>query len=444
MSVQARASVSPADGLPRIPWREVSAASVGNALEFYDLAIYLYFAVIIGKLFFPAADQATSLMLSVGIFAVSYLVRPFGATVLGSYADRAGRKKSLTLSISIIVLGTAILVFAPTYAQVGIAAPFIVIVARLLQGFSTGGEFGSSTAFMVEYARAGRRGYYASWQAATQALATVFAAGIAALLSYLLTPDQLSEWGWRAAFAVGLLIGPIGLYIRSRIDETPEFRELAAVKVEDSPLRTVLARDRASLLLGMGVIAGTTAYNYVHKLYMPTYATTQLHIPQTSALLGAFVTGVVIFVLGPVFGALSDRVGRITVLGVALPLTCFTSYPLFLMLNTWPTVTTLLIAQVIFGVLFSACFGPMPALLAEIFPTGTRGTGMALAYNVAVPLFGGFAPLIATSLIAATGNKLAPSFYVMGTAVISVAAIAVLASRRTRAAAYQKKVPNET
>ena len=402
MSAQAQSSdltLAAAAQAWRPPWREVSAASIGNALEFYDLAIYLYFAVTIGKLFFPATNQVTSLMLSVGTFAISYIVRPFGAIALGSYADRFGRKKSLTLSISIIVLGTALLVCAPTYAQIGIASPLIVVLARLMQGFSTGGEFGASTALMVEYAKAGNRGYYASWQASTQGFATVLAAGFAALLSSLLTPEQLNEWGWRVAFGFGLLLGPVGLYVRSRIDETPEFQKLAAVKLEASPLRTVLVRDRINLLIGIGLIAGGTAYNYVHKLYMPTYAMTQLHIPQTSAYLGAFVTGATASVLAPMFGALSDRVGRIRLLSIAMPLICFTSYPLFLMLNTWPTVGTLILAQFLFGVLFSSCFGPLPALLAEIFPTGTRGTGLALSYNLSVTAFGSFAPLIATSTI---------------------------------------------
>src|SRR5580700_1502188 len=229
MSAQAQSSVQ---GLPGaasyIPWKEVTAASVGNALEFYDLVIYGYFAVVISKLFFPAANETVSLMLAVGTFGISFLMRPLGAMVLGSYADRAGRKASLTLSIVLIMLGTAMLVFAPTYAQIGVASPLLVLLARLIQGFSTGGEFGASTAFMVEYATAGRRGYFGSWQASTQGISTLFAASIAALLSYMLTPEQVSDWGWRVAFAVGLLIGPVGFYIRSQVAETPEFLDAAA------------------------------------------------------------------------------------------------------------------------------------------------------------------------------------------------------------------------
>jgi MHS family proline/betaine transporter-like MFS transporter len=419
----------------RNPWKEVCAASVGNALEFYDLVIYGYFAVVISKLFFPAADEVTSLLFSVGTFGISFIMRPFGAIVLGSYADRAGRKASLTLSIMIIMLGTAIIVFAPTYSQIGIASPLIIIVARLMQGFSTGGEFGASTAFMVEYADPKRRGYFASWQSSTQGLATVLAAGVAALLSYTLTDAQLNDWGWRVAFGVGLLGGPVGLYIRSQIDETPEFKKAAAIKPEKSPLRVVLVRDRMNLLLGIGVVAGVTAFNYVHKVYMPTYALRQLHIPATSSFIGAVVTGVVLLITAPMFGALSDRYGRFRVLSIAMPLVCLTSYPLFLMLNTWPTVTTLIVVQGLVGLMIAASLGPIPAMLAEIFPTSTRGTGLAVSYNFSVTLFGGFAPLIVTWMIAATDNNMAPSFYVMATSIISIIAVLALGRRMARRAA---------
>jgi MHS family proline/betaine transporter-like MFS transporter len=434
MSVQARVSGTPLLALPRVPWREVGAASVGNALEFYDLVIYGYFAVVISKLFFPAANETVSLMLAVGTFGISFLMRPLGAIVLGSYADRAGRKASLTLSIVLIMLGTVMLVFAPTYAQIGVASPLLILLARLIQGFSTGGEFGASTAFMVEYATAGRRGYFGSWQASTQGVSTVFAAGIAAFLSYMLTPEQISEWGWRAAFAVGLLIGPVGYYIRRKIEETPEFRQVTADQIEKSPWRTVLRRDWPSLLLGIGVVAGSTGFNYVHKVYMPTYALTQLHFPPTSAYLGAAMVGLVQSFAGPVFGAMSDRVGRYRVLWIAFPLVCVTTYPMFLILNTWPTLATLVAVQAFVGLLNAACLGPISALLSEIFPTSTRSTGLALSYNLSVTLFGGFAPLIATSLIAATGDKLAPSYYVMMTAALSIAAVIILAVSRPRRA----------
>ncbi|MEK6346781.1 MAG: MFS transporter [Burkholderia sp.] len=431
---------------PSHPWKEICAASIGNALEFYDLLIYGYFAVVIGRLFFPAENGTTSLLLSMGTFGVSFVMRPLGAIVLGSYADRAGRKASLTLSIVIMMVGTAMIAFAPTYAQIGLASPLLVIAARMLQGFSTGGEFGAATAFMVEHADAKRRGFSASWQLSTQGLATVLAAGVSALLSFLLTDAQLDSWGWRVAFCVGLLIGPVGLYIRGQIDETPEFRKAAAARAAEaretrqaagraaSPLRTVLLHDTLNLLLAIGVVAGATAFNYVHKLYMPTYALKQLHIPATSSFLSAMLTGFVLMVAAPGFGALSDRYGRFRVLSVALLAIGCTSYPLFLMLSAWPGVATLMAVQALVGLLIAACLGPIPAMLSDIFPTVTRGTGLALSYNFSVTLFGGFSPLIVTWLIAASGSKLAPSFYVMATAALSIVSVLVLGRRMARRA----------
>ncbi|WP_321881637.1 MFS transporter [Burkholderia cepacia] len=420
---------------PHNPWREICAASIGNALEFYDLLIYGYFAIVIGQLFFPTHDAATSLLLSVGTFGISFVTRPLGSIVLGSYADRAGRKASLTMSIGLMMLGTAMIAFAPTYAQIGIASPLLIIVARMLQGFSTGGEFGAATAFMVEQADAKRRGFFASWQMSTQGLATVLAAGVSALLSLLLTNDQLHTWGWRVAFSVGLLIGPVGLYIRRNIDEPADFRRLGEQGRAKSPLRDVFVRDRANMLLGAGVVATATAFNYVHKLYMPTYAVKQLHIPATSSYLGAVVTGAMLMVAAPVVGYLSDRFGRIRVMLIALILVGVTTWPLFVMLNRYPTVETLLAVQALVGLLIAVSLAPLPALLADIFPTSTRGTGLALSYNFSVTLFGGFAPLIVTWLIDATHNKLAPSFYVMATAVLGITSVISLGRRMRGAAA---------
>jgi MHS family proline/betaine transporter-like MFS transporter len=285
---------------------------------------------------------------------------------------------------------------------------------------------------MVEHADAKRRGFFASWQLSTQGLATVLAAGVSALLSYALTENQLEDWGWRVAFCIGLLIGPVGLYIRSQIDETPEFKKLAAVKPEKSPLRVVLVNDRLNLLLGIGVVAGATAFNYVHKVYMPTYALKQLHIPATSSFLGAMVTGFILMVTAPMFGTLSDRYGRFRVLSIAMMMIGATSYPLFLMLTTWPTVTTLIIVQAVVGLLLAACLGPIPAMLSDIFPTSTRGTGLALSYNFSVTIFGGFSPLIVTWMIAFSNNKMAPSFYVMATGLISIVAVLALGRRMAR------------
>ncbi|WP_010165293.1 MFS transporter [Sphingomonas sp. PAMC 26617] len=409
-------------------WRAIAAASVGNALEFYDLLIYGYFAATLGKAFFPAINPTTSLLLSVATFGVSYVARPFGAVILGAYADKAGRKAALTITINLMLVGTALLVLAPTYAQIGIFSPLIVVFARLLQGFSAGGEFGAATAFMVEHADAKRRGFFASWQSSTQGMATILAAGLSAWLSYILSPAQLDAWGWRIAFGVGLLIGPVGLYIRRGIDETPEFAALSVESKAGNALKRVWADDRRALLLGIAIVAGVTAFNYVHKLYMATYATETLHIAMTSSFLGALATGIILTVMAPIFGLLSDRIGRYRVLGTALAVAGLTSLPIFLALNAWPTTTTLLVVQVIVGFLIAATLGPTPAILADLFPPRTRGTGLAVSYNFSVTLFGGFAPLVITSLIAVTGNTLMPAFYVI--AIILVSFIAVVTATR--------------
>ena len=415
--------------LKRGPWREICAASIGNALEFYDLLIYGYFAIVIGKLFFPTDDPTNSLLLSVASFGISFVTRPFGAIILGSYADKAGRKASLTLSIALMMLGTAMIALAPTYAQIGIAAPIIVVVARMIQGFSTGGEFGAATAFMVEHASAKRRGFFSSWQMSTQGLATVLAAGVSAFLSWQLTDVQISDYGWRVAFAIGLLIGPVGLYIRSSIEETADFRQLSATQKAKSPIREVFAINGTNMFLGAGVVAAATAFNYVHKVYMPTFAIKQLHLPATSSFLSAVVTGAMLMIAAPMVGAMSDHYGRHKVMGIALTLIAVTTYPLFLMLTTWPTVATLMFVQAAVGLLLAASLGPVPALLADIFPTKTRGTGLALSYNFAVTIFGGFAPLIVTWLIETLHNKVAPSFYVMATAAISLFSLFLLARK---------------
>lgn len=413
-------------------WREFIAASAGNALEFYDILIYGYFAITISHLFFPNDNATVSLLISVGTFGISFLTRPLGSMLLGSYADRAGRKASMTLSIALMVLGTAMITFAPTYHSVGLLAPAIVIFARMLQGFSTGGEFGSSVAFLVEHAGENRRGFFASWQMSTQGLATVFAAGISAALSAILSTDQLESWGWRLAFGFGLLIGPIGLYMRRNVAETADFINVDKKLVNKTPLRDVFCKDWLAMVLCIGVVAAATAFNYVHKIYMPTYAIRQLHLPETLSFIGAVVTGFMLLIVSPIIGAMADRFGALRIVGTSLLFLGVTSWPLFYTLNAYPFPETLFAVQAFVGLLLAFSLGAMPALIANIFPTTTRSTGLAISYNVSVTIFGGFAPLIATWLIQATHSNMAPSYYVMITVVISLISVAYFA-------AYNKK-----
>lgn len=421
-------------GPPRLSaMKAIAAAAIGNALEFYDLLIYGYFAITISKLFFPTGDEWSSLLLSVGSFGISFVMRPLGSIILGSYADRVGRKAALTLSILLMMIGTGAIAFVPTYESIGFWAPAIVIVARMVQGFSSGGQFGAATAFMVEYADKSKRGLAASFQATTQGLATVLAAGMSAIITGVLSPDEVMEWGWRAAFILGLSIGPVGFYIHKHVLDTPEFMTEKTVQQESkqkvSPLKDTLTTGLGSLLMGGGVVVAVTAFNYVQKVYMPTYAIKQLGIPVSASMFGAVMTGLMVMIAAPLFGTLSDRIGRIRTITWPMLAIGLTTYPMFTILIASPTAMTFWVVQSLVGLLLGAVLAPLPALLSEIFPTRNRGTGLALSYNVAVTIFGGFAPLIVTWLIGVTGNKASPSFYVLATIVLSMTCLGLLQRR---------------
>ncbi|WP_322033799.1 MFS transporter [Paraburkholderia sp. J76] len=398
--------------------RLILATSIGNALEFYDLLAYGYFAGTLSKLFFPVHNATISLLLTLGTFALSYLARPFGALVLGSYSDRKGRKASLTLSIALMTIGTAMVALMPTYATIGILAPIGIFASRLLQGFSAGGEFGSSTAFLIEHAPQ-RSGFMSSWQFSSQGASTLLVSLFGAVLVGTLTQPQLESWGWRIPFLFGVLIGPVGLYIRSRMDETPEFER---TEKAESPVREMLATQKSRVIASIGVLILTTSAQYV-LLYMPTYAARQLGLAPSSGFIATLVAGLIAIVLTPMVGHWSDKIGRTRIMFVAGALFLLTVYPAFMILNAHPSLPMLIAAVIWVAVLKVTYFAPIPALMASFFPTRTRTTGMALAYNVGTTVFGGFTPLAVASLIAATGNNLAPGLWLMFAAVLSLATL---------------------
>ncbi|MEX3854367.1 MULTISPECIES: MFS transporter [Paraburkholderia] len=399
-------------------WRAVAAASIGNALEWFDLVVYGFFAVTISKLFFPAGNDTVSLLLTLGTFGVSFFMRPLGAIVIGAYSDRAGRKAALTLSILLMMSGTLIIAILPTYQSIGLAAPLILVLARLMQGFSAGGEFGSATAFLAEHVP-GRRGFYASWQMASQGLTTLLAAGFGALLTGGLSPEQMTSWGWRVPFFFGLLIGPVAFYIRTRLDETPEF---LAAETTQTPLRDTFATQKLRLVIAMGVVILGTVSSYL-MLFMPTYGVRQLGLAPSVAFAAIAVTGLIQMVFSPVAGHWSDLHGRTRIMLGAAVLLFVLVYPAFAFLIAHPSFGTLIVWQIVFGFLVSGYFGATPGLLSEIFPVQTRTTGMSLAYNIAVTIFGGFGPFIIAWLISVTGSKAAPSYYMMFAALLSIAAL---------------------
>jgi MHS family proline/betaine transporter-like MFS transporter len=404
------------------------AAVIGNTLEWYDFVVYAFLAGTIAKLFFPAGNDTASLLLTLATFGVGFVMRPFGAVVLGSLADRAGRKSALLITIVLMGLGTAIIGFAPTYATAGWVAPLVIVAARLIQGFSAGGELGSATSFMMEHSPPDRRGLGASWQQASQAATLVVGSLVGAAVTGLMPVQALEAWGWRVPFLAGLLIVPIGFYIRSQVEESAEFAELGTAR-EQSPLKQVLASQGRQLIAGLGLVIVWTVCTYFFLIYMPTYATRQLGLAQSASLVANSVGLLVLMVLAPVFGHLSDRVGRKPLLLGAAAAIAILAYPLIAALTLAPGIGTLIVVQSSMAVLIAAFTGPAPAALGELYPTTVRSTGMSLAYNGAVTIFGGFAPFIATWLIAKTGNNLAPAFYVVASALVSF--IALLFMRET-------------
>ncbi len=405
-------------------YKAVAAASIGNALEWYDLTLYLYFAVPLSKLFFPTDSRTVSLLITLGTFGISYLMRPLGAVVLGLYADKRGRKSALMLSISLMMLGTLIMAVMPPYQSIGIVAPVGVLLARLMQGFSAGGEFGSSTAFMVEHGPE-RKGFLASFQFASQGLSSVLAALFGVGLSAVLSADQIASWGWRIPFFFGLLIGPVGLYIRRNVEETPEFVQIDTAADARGPLRALFADHWLSLLVAIGLVATSTALNYMIS-YTPTYAIKQLGLPQWIGFAGSLVGAIMLMVVPPFVGHWSDLVGRTPVMrGVTIAVLIVT-LPAFLLLTTVPSLAVIVAVLALIGGLKASYSAALPALMSEIFPTRTRSTGMNLSYNIGVTLFGGFAPFWNESLIALTHTTLAPSFYLMFVAGLSLLSLVVV------------------
>jgi MFS transporter, MHS family, proline/betaine transporter len=408
---------------------QVAAAVIGNALEWYDFIVFGFLTVIISRLFFPAESQYASLLLTTATFGVGFFMRPVGGVLLGIYADHKGRKAALLLIIVLMTLAIAMIGFAPTYAAIGVAAPLLIVLARLLQGFATGGEFATATAFLIESAPPNRRGFYGSWQMVGQGLAVLIGALLGALVTRTLTPEALDTWGWRVPFMVGLVIGPVGLFIRSRLQETEAFLEARAAETVRTGLGATLTTHAREALVSMGLVTSGTISVYVIWLYMPTFARTQLHMPLDQAFIAQSISIVCTIVLIPLFGALSDRIGRKPIMIGALALYLVLTYPLFNWIHDNPSFGSLAVAQIVLCCLLGAYFGPFSTAIAEQFAAHARSTGVGIAYNLAVMIFGGFAQFVVTWLIHVTGSPIAPSFYVMFGAAIGVVAALFVADR---------------
>lgn len=413
--------------------RLIVATSIGNALEWYDITVYGYFAVYISKAFFPNDNQTTSLLLTFGTFGLAYLARPIGGLVLGASADRHGRKASLLISIVLMTLGTLAVALMPTYGTIGVLAPIAVIAARLVQGFSAGGEFGSSTAFLVEH-RPDQRGFIASWQFASQGLSNLLASTFGVVLTVWMAPADLSSWGWRIPFLFGILVGPAGIYIRNQLEDAT-----APPAAQTSPVREILLHQKSRVLLGIGALAISTAVNYL-IVFMPTYVVKNFHLPPVTGYTATFVGGIMVTLLTPFAGMLSDRIGRTRHMIAANVLLLLSIFPVFLLITRDPTPAVIVFGVFWLSTLKSLYYGPLAALMSELLPAATRATGLGLGYNIGVTLFGGMGPATMTWLsgFALIGN-LAPGYYLTAVGILSLGTL--LTIHATSAASVRMSEP---
>ncbi len=408
--------------------RLIAATVAGNALEFYDFLTYSAFAVYIGKTFFPSDSALASLLLSLATFGVGFFTRPLGGVLIGAYADRAGRRPALLLTISLMAVGTLALVVTPGYAQIGVAAPVILVLARLVQGLALGGEVGPSTAVLLECAPRGRRGVFTSWQGASQGLA-VLAAGVAGLiLALALSKEELAAWGWRIPFALGLVIVPVGLVIRRQL---PETLQSPGRHGSLGVLRILWREHRRVLVLAVMIIMCLTITTYVGN-YMTTYALTVLGMPAAQAMWGTLVNGAVMAGGALAGGALSDRLGRKPVMIVPRVALMLAIYPAFAFLVQAHAAWALALVTALITLLSVISGAAMMAALAEAFPNAVRSSGFAVAYAVSVSVFGGTTQFVIAWLTGITGDPMAPTYYVIATSAISLWAMTRLAETAHR------------
>jgi MHS family proline/betaine transporter-like MFS transporter len=409
--------------------RAILAASIGNALEWYDFSVYAFFAIYISRNVFPDSRGASALINAFLIYGVAFVARPVGAVLLGAYGDRSGRRAALTLSLILMAAGSLCIAIAPPYAVIGLGAPLLILCGRLLQGLSAGGEIGGAVSFLVEHAPPERRGAYAAWLQSSMGVSNILGALTGATLSALLTPEQLGSWGWRIPFILGLSVAPVGLWLRATLEETPAFeaaeRERAAEpKHLLTSLRDVFVEQPRSLAIAAGISIVWVVAVYTLLLYMPTYMQRSLGFTPSEAFTASVVGNVAMAVGCIVAGRISDRVGRILTVRVGTLLLLVATYPVLAWVVSTRTVTALFIGQTLFCAIVSVFTGSVPAVLAALFPAQLRSTGVSLTYNFAAVVFGGFAPAVLTFLTESTHNTMAPAFYVIAAAAVSFVALA--------------------
>jgi len=394
--------------------RAIWSCSIGQVFENFDFVLYGFMAVALSRAFFPSEDPVAALLSTFATFAVGFLMRPVGAFVVGRYGDKYGRRRALVLTIVMMALATGIVGLIPTYETIGIAAPIALVLCRLFQGFAAGGEWGGAAVFLVEYAPTEQRGFISSFQQIGTGLGLLLATFSAALLSFFLDAQSFQAWGWRIPFLVGFILGPIGHYLRTRVAETPAFtRQIAKQTVARAPIREAFATQWGNMVTIFGVSIIPVCLYWVFLVFLPTFAVRQLHMNASATFFSTTLAGVIYVVVTPVMGALSDRIGRKPLFFACAGSSIVLSYPLFLLLVSWSTIWGLVLTQAVATLILTFSTGVACAVLSEAFPTRVRYSALSISYGLAVAIFGGFAPFIATALISATGDPIAPAYYVM-------------------------------
>lgn len=414
---------------PAVLRKVLTASFIGNFVEWFDYASYGYFATVIAAVFFPEIAPQAALLATFAVFAISFVIRPIGGIVWGSIGDRIGRKTALSWSILIMSGATTVIALLPSYHQIGMLAPVLLLIVRMVQGFSASGEYAGATSFLAEYAPPAKRGFYTSMVPASTAAGLLAGSLMSALLFSQLETAQLHGWGWRLPFLLAFPLGLVGLYIRLKLEDTPKFRELEAKHhVEATPIKELFTTYRKQIIRAFAVTCLNAVGFYLILSYMPTYLITEMGMEESASFLANSIALFAYIFLIFLMGLLSDRFGRKTALIAASVLFIVLTVPLFGMLEG-ASFAMIVLIQVIFGALLTVNDGTLPCFLTEIFPTRVRYSGFAFSFNTANALFGGTAPFVATWLISATGSKTAPAWYLVAAAVVAL--VAMLAARET-------------
>ena len=397
----------------------------GNFLEMFDFFLYGFYATDISRAFFPGKSAYISLMLTFVTFGAGFLMRPLGAVILGAYIDRIGRRRGLIVTLALMACGTVLIACVPSYATIGVLAPVLVVAGRLLQGFSAGVELGGVSVYLAEMATPGHKGFYVSWQSASQQAAIMVAAALGYGISVSMAPAVVDDWGWRVPFFVGCMILPFVFYIRRSLLETEEF---LARKVRPTFRESLHSMARNWTLIGAGImmVVMTTVSFYLITVYTPTFGKSVLKLDATDALAVTFCVGLSNFILLPVMGALSDRVGRWPLLVTFTVLTLLTAYPVLSWLVAAPSFSHMLVTELWLSVLYASYNGAAVVALTEVMPPHVRTVGFSLAYALATAIFGGFTPLVCTWLIKVTGDHASPGWWMSGAAACGLLATFLL------------------